>query len=443
MADNESAAVPEGAKQAEEVRRMAVWAEPTVWTTRMLTALVDGVKGGRWFSLFDKVYAERNLGAAFERVRVNKGAPGADQQTIEQFERHYRSNLDALQKTLRDGTYRPKPVKRVQIPKPGSKETRPLGIPTVRDRVVQTAVRNVLEPIFEREFAGHSYGFRPGRGCKDALRRVDELLKSGFTWVVDADLKSYFDTIDHDRLMALVERRVSDGKVLSLLRMFLEQGVMEDLQSWTPEKGTPQGAVISPLLSNIYLDPLDHLMAERGYEMVRYADDFVILCQSEMDAKRALEEVQAWAAEAKLTLHPTKTRIVNQQEESFAFLGYEFRPKYRFPRKKSIQKLRDSIRERTPRTNGDSMQAIIQKVNPVLRGWFEYFKHSHYTIFREVDGWVRMRFRSILRKRSKKKGRGRGSDHQRWPNAFFADRGLFSLELAHVSVQSALREANH
>jgi RNA-directed DNA polymerase len=430
MADETSAAVPEEAKQAEEVRRCAAWAEPSVWTRRMLTALVVGVKGGCWFSLFDKVYAERNLESAFERVRKNKGAPGVDRQTIEAFERHLHSNLKGLCEALRNGTYRPKPVDRVQIPKPGSKETRPLGIPTVRDRVVQTAVRNVLEPIFEREFAEHSYGFRPGRGCKDALRRVDALLKAGYTSVVDADLKSYFDTIDHDRLMALVERRVTDGKVLELLRMFLEQKVMEDLQSWTPEKGTPQGAVISPLLSNIYLDPLDHLMAERGYAMVRYADDFVILCQSEGEAKRALEEVRAWAETAKLTLHPTKTRIVDQREDSFAFLGYEFRPKHRYPRKKSLQKLRDTIRERTHRANGRSLPAIIQSVNPVLRGWFEYFKHSYRTVFRDVDGWVRMRLRSILRKRAKKKGRGCGSDHQRWPNAFFAERGLFSMERA-------------
>jgi RNA-directed DNA polymerase len=284
-----------------------------------------------------------------------------------------------------------------------------------------------LEPIFEREFAEHSYGFRPGRGCKDALRRVDALLKAGHTWVVDADLKSYFDTIDHDRLMALVEFRVSDGKVLELLRMFLVQTVMEDLQSWTPEKGTPQGAVISPLPSNIYLDPLDHLMAERGYAMVRYADDFVILCQSEGEAIRALEEVRAWAEAVKLLLHPTKTRIINQREDSFAFLGYEFRPKHRYPRKKSLQKLRDSIRERTRRANGHSLPAIIQSINPGLRGWFEYFKHSHRTVFPDVDGWVRMRLRSILRKRAGKKGRGRGSDHQRWPNAFFARHGLFSL----------------
>lgn len=444
MTEEQSAEVSslEAAKQAEEVGRIWAWSEPAVWTMRMLKTLVAGVKGGRWYSLIDKVHTLSNLEAAFQKVRVNKGAPGIDQQTIYAFERHRDSNLRGLQQALRKGTYRPKPVRRTQIPKPGTKETRPLGIPTIRDRVVQTALRNVLEPIFEREFAEHSYGFRPCRGCKDALRRVDGLLKEGYTWVVDADLKSYFDTIDHERMMALVERRIADGRVLKLIRMFLEQEIVEGLRSWEPEQGTPQGAVISPLLSNIYLDPLDHLMAERGYAMVRYADDFVVLCQSEEEAKRALEEVRAWAEEAKLTLHPTKTRIVDARETSFAFLGYEFRPKFKLPRDKSMKKLRDAIRGCTKRANGESLKVIIQRVNVRLRGWFEYFKHSHHTVFRDVDGWVRMRLRSILRKRQKKKGRGRGYDHQRWPNAYFAEHGFFSLQVAHATALSALRKAN-
>ena len=185
-----------------------------VWTERMLTALEEGVKGGKWFSLIDKVYALANLRAAFEKVKANEGAAGVDHQTIEMFERHLEENLEKLSRSLKDGTYRPQAVRRVWIPKPGSKEKRPLGIPTVRDRVVQAALRNVLEPIFEREFAEHSYGFRPDRGCKDALRRVDELLKAGYTWVVDADLKSYFDTIPHGPLMERVEEKVADGRVL-------------------------------------------------------------------------------------------------------------------------------------------------------------------------------------------------------------------------------------
>jgi RNA-directed DNA polymerase len=190
--------------------------------------------------------------------------------------------------------------------------------------VVQTALRMVLEPIFERDFAAQSYGFRPQLGCKDALRRVDELLKAGYAHVVDADLKSYFDTIPKDRLLALVAGKVADRRVLALVQSFLEQSVLEDAREWVPEQGTPQGAVISPLLSNIYLDPLDHLMAEKGYEMVRYADDFVVLCRTPEDAAAALTVVRDWTASAGLTLHPVKTRLVNARTTGFDFLGYRF-----------------------------------------------------------------------------------------------------------------------
>jgi len=443
MPEEPSATVPT-AKQAEEaVLDLQRWAEPEVWTRRMLTALVSGVKGGCWFSLIDKVYTTGNLESAFDKVKANKGAPGVDKQTIETYKRSVSQRLEKLRERLRKGEYRPKAVRRVQIPKPGSKETRPLGIPTVEDRIVQTGLRNVLEPIFDRGFAKHSYGFRPGRGCKDALRRVDQLLREGYTHVVDADLKSYFDTIDHDKLMELVERKVTDSRVLKLLRAFLEQEVMEDLKIWTPERGSPQGAVISPMLSNIYLDPLDHLMEDRGYEMVRYADDFVVLCRSEQEAIRALEEIRQWTDEALLTLHPTKTRIVDVRTESFAFLGYDFRPKGKWPRRKSVLKLRDTVRGRTRRTDGRSLSAIIDDLNPVIRGWFEYFKHSHRSTFRELDSWVRMRLRSILRRRKGGRGRGRGVDHQRWPNRFFAAEGLFTMQTAHQQLVSALKRGTH
>jgi RNA-directed DNA polymerase len=315
-----------------------------------------------------------------------------------------------------------------------------VGIPTIRDRVVQTALRMVLEPIFEHEFAEQSYGFRPGRGCKDALRRVDELLKSGFTYIVDADLKSYFDTIPHDRLMALMGQKVSDGRVLTLIEMFLKQNILDDLQEWTPETGSPQGAVISPLLSNVYLNPLDHLMAQKGFEMVRYADDFVILCRSPEEANQALAMVQEWTAAAGLTLHPTKTRIVDANEDAFEFLGYQFVKGKRFPRAKSLKKLKDTIRAKTKRNSGKCLTAIIGSLNPTLRGWFGYFKHSYKTTFKTLDAWIRMRLRSILRKRQGRKGRGRGSDHQRWRNAYFAERGLYSLTTAHaLACQSSSR----
>jgi RNA-directed DNA polymerase len=431
----------EAAKLARETLSPWSWVEPSVWTDRMLTALENGVKGGRWHSLIDKVYSTGNLDAAYCKVAANGGAAGVDHVTIAMFTDRREENLQTLHRTLQDGTYRPQAIRRTWIPKPGSTEKRPLGIPTVRDRVVQTALRNVLEPIFERDFAEQSYGFRPGRGCKDALARVDELLKAGYTYVVDADLKSYFDTIPHAPLLARVRGKVADGRVLGLIEAFLQQGIMEGLKEWTPEQGSPQGAVISPLLSNIYLDPLDHLMADQGIQMVRYADDFVILCRSRENAERALEIVRHWTAEAGLTLHPDKTRLVDAtQRGGFDFLGYHFERGYRWPRTKSIRKLKDALRAETRRTNGHSLEGIIGNVNPTLRGWFEYFKHSHYTTFERIDKWVRMRLRSILRKRRKRRGRGRGFDHQRWPNAFFAEHGLYTLKTVHaLACQSSLR----
>jgi len=244
------AAVPAWVIQAGERRARWAWAQALVWTDRMLRALEQGVKGGVWFSLIDKVWSVSNLRAAWARVARNNGAAGVDHVTVEMFEQRLEANLATLSDQLRTGNYRSQAVRRHSIPKTGGTE-RPLGIPTVRDRVVQGALRQVLEPIFERDFAQHSYGFRPGRGCKDALRRVDQLLKAGYTHVVDADLKSYFDTIPHDKLMAVVEKKVADGRVLKLIESFLAADVMEGLSRWTPESGSPQGAVVSPLLSNI------------------------------------------------------------------------------------------------------------------------------------------------------------------------------------------------
>jgi RNA-directed DNA polymerase len=232
----------------------------------MLSALEEGVKGGQWFALIDKVYSLPNLRAAFAQVKANGGAAGVDHQTVAMFERDLETNLKALATALKDGSYRPQAVRRVWIPKAGKKELRPLGIPAVRDRVVQTALRSVLEPLYERNFAAHSYGFRPGRGCKDALRRVSALMKHGYTWVVDADIQGYFDTIPHQRMMERVKKQVADGRVLRLVEAFLTQSVQETSgEEHIPETGTPQGGVISPLLSNIYLDPLDHAMERQGY----------------------------------------------------------------------------------------------------------------------------------------------------------------------------------
>jgi len=422
-----------------EVRSRWEWAEPEVWTERMLTALEKGVRGGKWHSLIDKVYARRNLRAAAERVVANAGAAGVDHVTTEAFADRLEENLDHLHADLKEGTYGPQAVRRTYIPKPGRAEKRPLGIPTVRDRVVQAALKNVLEPIFERDFAEQSYGFRPRRSCKDALRRVEELLKDGYNYVLDADLRSYFDTINHDRLLALIEEKVSDSRVLELAEKMLKQDVMEGLCEHMPEQGSPQGAVISPLLSNIYLDELDHLMAANGFEMIRYADDFIVLCRSRAAAERARRLVQEWTAKVDLTLHPEKTGIVTH-EAGFDFLGYHFERGRRWPSKKSLGKFKATIREKTKRSSGRSLDATITELNGVLRGWYAYYKHSTRRTFEMVDGWVRMRLRSILRRRDGRTGPGRGYDHRRWPNAFFARRRLFSLKTAYEQErQSSLR----
>jgi RNA-directed DNA polymerase len=398
----------------------------------MVATLERGIKGGKWYSLIDKVWKLENLQSAARQVKANGGAAGVDGMSCEAYFQHTAPRLQRLQDKLQKELYQPSPVKRVWIPKLGSKELRPLGVPTVESRVVETAVRNVIEPIFEHTFAEHSYGFRPGRGAKDALRRVDKLLKAGNVWVVDADLKGYFDTIPQRPLMALVEEKISDSRLLELMWKMLKQGVMETAQGWTPtEQGTPQGAVISPLLANIYLNPLDHLMARQGKEMVRYADDFVILCQSQAEAQEVLEQLRQWTAAVGLTLHPVKTRIVDaSQKGGFDFLGYHFERGHRWPRDKSMAKLRESIRQKTRRRDPRPMQEIIAEVNRTLRGWFKYFQHSVCNVFRPEDCWVRNRLRSLERQRHKGKGRARGRDFQRWPNAYFAALGLFSLARA-------------
>lgn len=400
----------------------------------------DRVRGGKWHSLIDKVYRLENLYSGYRKVAANKGAPGVDHISTEDFNKGLTRNLNKLHDQLKSGQYRPQSIKRVHIPKPGTKETRPLGIPTVRDRVVQAALRHVLEPILEKQFAEHSYGFRPDRGCKDALRRVNHLVKAGYKYTVDIDLKSYFDTIPHDRLVQELRERVADNQVISLVEKFLQAEVLDGLQHWTPTAGAPQGAIISPLLSNLYLNALDHQMANAGFKMTRYADDMVIQCKTREEAELALAKVQQWTTERGLTLHPTKTKIVHVDIEGFEFLGYRFIKHHRYPRKKSLMKFKDAIRSKTKRTNGRSLEATIADVNRTLRGWYGYFKHSTRTTFPPLDGWIRARLRGILRRRNGRQGRANGLDHQRYPNRIFADLRLFNLTAAYDrECQSCLR----
>ena len=428
-------------QQAQEVRSSWEWVEAAVWTPRMLKALKEGVKGNKWFRLIDKVWAERTLERAWEKVRSNGGSPGVDGISIGRFEKDRQSRLLAVKEQLQRATYQPKPVKRVWIDKLGSREKRPLGVPTITDRIVQSALRMVIEPIFEKDFVEHSYGFRPKRGCKEALRRVDHLLKEGRNWIVDADLKSYFDSIPHERLMELVENKIADGRVLGLIRSFLKEGIMDAFEYYQAgETGTPQGAVISPLLANLYLDPLDQLMALEGNEMVRYADDFVVLCRTWEEATEALRKIQQWVEQAGLKLHPEKTRILDAtQPGGFEFLGYHFEQGHKTPRKKSLEKFKASIRQATRRTSGQSMEVIIAQLRPMMRGWFNYFCHSRRWVFPTLDKWIRGRLRSILRRRHGLRGRSRGRDHQRWPNSAFTALGYFSLEAAWKAAKSLQR----
>ena len=429
--------MPERANPVGAIRARWAWVAPEVWTERMLTALATGVKGGRWYTLMDKVAAPPTLRAAFARVKANRGAAGVDHVTVAMYEARLDANLAALAMALQTGTYRPQPIRRHWIPK-GPRARRPLGIPTVRDRVVQTALRLVLEQIFDVGFAPHSYGFRPGRGAKDALRRVATLLRQGYRYVVDADLQAYFDSIPHAPLRARVAAKVSDGRVLALLDGFLQQPIFEGLAQWTAETGTPQGAVISPLLANVYLDPLDQQLAAAGIEMVRYADDFVVLCRTRQEAERALAVVRDWTEAAALRLHPEKTQLVDvQQPGGFDFLGYHFDRGHRRPRKKSLMKLKDAVRHKTRRTSGDSLAVIIADVNRTLRGWFAYFKHSHRSTFRPIDEWVRARLRHILHRRHGGRRRAGAATHRRWPRRFFVAQGLFSVQHAHAAARQS------
>ena len=414
-----------------ETKDIAQWAHRLVWTDRMLeTLLNDKVKGGKWHALFDKVFCELNLFDSARKVLKKKGAAGVDQQSVTDFGEHEQEEIRSLQEELREGRYRPLPVRRAWIPKPGSPEQRPLGIPAVRDRVVQTALVHVIEPILDHTFHERSFGFRRGRGCHDALRVVEEKLEAGYVYVVDADLKGYFDTIPKDRLLAMVNEQISDRRVLSLIKSYLDQSIMEELRTWTPESGVPQGAVLSPVLANLYLNPLDHQMAEAGFEMVRYADDFVILCRSREEAEAALAVVRTWVEGAGLILHPDKTHIVDSREKSFSFLGYSFRGKYIFPRKKSHEKFVARICDMTPRKSGQSLEATINTINQVTRGWFGYFRHCYWQVFKNYDGMIRRRLRRQLLKRHRRNPK-RLSRTQRWPNTYFTERGFWSLREAH------------
>lgn len=417
----------------------------------------------KYHSLYGQMLEERNFLEAWEAVKRNRGTGGVDGQSIAEFAASLGDNIVALREECKAKSYRPQPVRRVYIPKAGKPgEFRPLGIPAVRDRIVQQALLQVLQPVFEPVFLDCSFGFRPGRSAHMALDRVSQHLAEGYVWVVDCDLKGYFDTIPHERLVDRVAERVADGTVLRLIRAFLEAGVMEEGTVHRSIAGTPQGGVISPLLANLYLHPFDAMMTERGHRLTRYADDFVILCRSERAAKRVMDSVKAYLeGELGLVVHPTKSRVVHVNE-GFVFLGYLFKGQYRRPSDKALQRFKGEVRRYTRRNQTVSMQQLLANLNPYLRGWGHYFGYANVRErFAVLDKWIRRRLRAvqlrswrhvkylhaILLRKGWRREQLEGLRMARWrssvspqpnaalDNAWFTELGLVSLLSLHKPVQ--------
>jgi RNA-directed DNA polymerase len=376
-------------------------------------------------SLVDKVYSRENLKLAWERVRANQGASGADRVTIEDFEAGLDENLDRLHRELREQTYQPQAVRRLEIPKRGAPgKTRPLGIPSVYDRVCQQALVNRLEPIFEKVLDPSSFGYRKGRKPADALGKIWREMGAGSEWIVDADLKDYFGSVDHEKLMTLVGKQVADGRVLKLIQQMLKAGYEEKGQRYETPRGTPQGGVVSPLLSNILLTPFDKEMRQKGYRLTRWADDWVVTCRTRAEAENALAQATKILDKLGVTLNREKTRIVHISK-GFEFLGFKIqRGRNRFklsrdritsrlnrqhlyaiPTQKSLDRFKDQIRALTKRQVPLRLGELIQSINPVIRGWGNYYCRSHVRKrFHQLDGWIIRRLWSHRAKRWRNAG---------------------------------------
>lgn len=402
-------------------------------------------------SLIGQVWDRRNLARAWERVKKNKGSGGIDGVSIERFEANRDHYLDVLHEQLRSGRYRPRPVRRVEIDKPGSAAKRPLGIPTVMDRVCQQALVQVLAPIFEPTFAAASFGYRPGRSAHMAMRRVWAQLQAGGVWIVDADLEDFFGSLPHERLIDRIAERVADGKVLSLIRSMLTAGVLRDGTVERTIAGTPQGGVASPLLSNIYLNAFDQAMAKAGVAVTRYADDWVAVCRSRAEAERALASARAvLEGELGLRLHPQKTRIVHISQ-GFEFLGYKLgRGKglryrtggpglYAYPRQRSIERFKDKVRAATNRRNPKTLEGLLDELNPIVRGWGMYYRRAHVRrLFHRLDGWIVMRIWSWRYKR------WRNAGWKRLPRSrLYGEYGLVHLLALIPSMQDYYRQKGY
>jgi RNA-directed DNA polymerase len=392
-------------------RRLADWINPT------------GAK--KVHSLVDRVYKEKNLELAWQKVRQNRGVGGIDGQGIEEFEENLAENLARLHKELKDAIYTPQPVRQKMIPKPGQPgKVRPLGIPTIYDRVCQQAILNRLEPIFEPVFDDANFGYRKGRSTKDALRKIWKELQEGREWIVDADLKDFFGSVDHERLMTLVNQRVTDGRVLRLIEGILKAGCCAEGKRLPTEQGTPQGGVISPLLSNILLTPFDCEMRKKGYRLTRYADDWLVTCKSRSEAASALTAANRILEKLGVRLHSEKTRIVHVRH-GFEFLGFKLKRGsqklklapgrirssvaqgglYAYPREKSIRHFKEQIRKKTRRNAPVGASALIENINPLIRGWGGYYCKAHVRkLFNRLDRWIVQRIWSHRRKRWRNTG---------------------------------------
>ena len=411
-----------------------------------LRRLVDWVNltgAKKVHSLIDKVYKRKNLEMAWEKVKANRGSGGIDGQTLQTFEAQLGPQLDRLHRELKEDTYRPQPVRQHPIEKrdkPG--EHRMLGIPTIYDRVCQQALLNRLQPIFEPVFDDASFGYRPGRSTKDALRKIWKEIYSGSEWIVDADLRDFFGSVDHEKLLSLVAQRVADGRVLRLLKAMLKAGSYGNGRLFPSERGTPQGGVVSPMLSNILLTPFDREMRLRGYQLTRYADDWVVTCKSAAEARAAVDAARRILKQLGVEVHPQKTRIVHVRD-GFEFLGYKIkrgsrklylpasqirsqaRPGtlYAYPKEKSIRRFMDRVRQRTRRRAPLTTEELIAELNPLLRGWGEYYKRAHVRrLFHRLDGWI---IRRIWSHRFK---RWRNAGWKQLPNrVLYGEYGLVNL----------------
>jgi len=421
---------------------------------RRLVDWINPAGAKKVHSLIDKVYQRKNLEMAWERVKANRGSGGVDGQTLEGFAEQLDKHLGQLQSELKEGVYQPRPVRQVQIPKMGKPgEFRGLGIPTIYDRVCQQALLNRLEPIFQPVFDEANFGYWRGRSTKDALRKVWKEIDSGSEWIVDADLKDFFGSVEHEKLLTLVGQRVADGRVLSLIEAMLKAGSYGQGRLFPTERGTPQGGVASPLLSNILLTPFDGEMRRKGYQLTRYADDWVITCKSAAEARAAIEAAGRILKQLGVALNPQKTRIVHVQY-GFEFLGYKIKRGkrlqlpvhkirsrarsgglYAYPRERSIRRFKDQVRQRTQRCVPQCTEQLIEALNPLLRGWGEYYKRAHVRrLFNQLDRWI------VRRLWSHRLKRWRNTGWKQLPESvLYGEYGLVNLTRLIPSLASSTR----